>query len=328
MILCEQPMLSSTKMNISFHWLLAVYAIVPILLGIVLIDIFVLDRILQPYTSVTLVTAFLYLLFFELPHVFASFFSFADKEYLHFYKKKLLHVLPIILAVGLVVTYINLNLGIVLMVAATLYHVVMQQTGIATMIIGVKHVLYTPWSLSAVTLAISIQLYLLEFNFITNLPPSYVTIFFTAILILFLVLRSIIYLQTKKGIGRKYLVATIFMLLSGVLFFLLGYVFFSIFVLRFTHDITAFIFYITHDTNRNADSMKNNIYKVLAPLKIPIIILLPVLGMLFAYTIRYELNIYTGIVYAGILISFPHYYIESFMWKRESLHRKQLAFTQ
>ena len=296
---------SPAKLHLSFRWLLSIYAIVPILLAIVLVDSFFFGHALRPLVSVSLTTAFFYLVFFELPHIFASFISFADREYLKSYKNKILYQLPIVLGVSIFIAATNRELGIALVVGYTLYHVVSQQTGIAKMMIGAKHWLHTPWSLSAVVMAITIQFYVFHLNFLDSVPPSYLHAFFWTIVLFFTIVSILIYIQTKNGIGKKYFAATTLMLLSGVLFFLLDYIFFSIFVLRFTHDITAFAFYITHDANRNAESFKNEVYKILAPLKIPIFVLVPVIGM---------------------LINFTHYYFEGFMWRRDSPHRAQLAF--
>ncbi len=317
---------SSGKLHLSFHWLLSIYAIVPALLAVVLVDSFFFDNALRPFVSVNLTTAFFYLVFFELPHIFASFVTFADREYLRSYRKKILYQLPVVLGASILITAMNPEIGVALVVGYTLYHVVSQQTGIAKMMIGAKHWLHTPWRMSAVVVTIAIQLYLLKLPFLNYIPLTYQYSFFWAIVLLFVLVSAFIYMQTKSGIGKKYFAATTLMLLSGILFFLLDYVFFSIFVLRFSHDITAFAFYITHDVNRNAGSFKNEIYRLLAPLKIPVFVLVPAIGMLIAYIVRYELNIYTGVLYAGIIINFTHYYFEGFMWRRDSPHRAQLAF--
>lgn len=50
------------------------------------------------------------------------------------------------------------------------------------------------------------------------------------------------------------------------------------------------------------------------------------MGIAIGYALRFHLEIYDGIVYAGILVNFPHYYLEGFIWKRDSPHRANIAF--
>jgi len=314
------------KMRIPFRLLLGIYVIVPILLTIVLADTFFFDNALRPYVNLSLRATFIYLFFFELPHIFASYISFADKEYLKTYKKLLLYHVPIILIAGCILTFFSTELAIMLIIGYTMYHAILQQTGIAKMLLGTKHLLHRYWSSLAVIIAISVQLYLVRVPTFTQIPLIYFFTFFWICVILFITFSTLIYLQAKPGIGKTYFAATSLMLTSAILFFILGYPFFAILVVRFPHDITAFAIYITHDTNRNAATINNSIYKFFAPLRIPILVLLPLLGIGLSYLLRYQLHIYDGIVYAGILVNFPHYYLEGYIWKHDTPHRKQLAF--
>jgi len=316
------------KIEISFRWLLAIYAIVPILLSIVFIDSIFLGNAIQPYVSVNLKSAFIYLLFFELPHIFASFISFADREYLSHYKKQLFYELPILLVASCLLAYISLTSALVAIITYTLYHVLAQQTGIARMMIGKTHILYTLWNLTAVAIAVLIQMYVMKIAPISLLSESTYFFVFSAFTVVFFILSLVIFIQTKAGIGKKYFSAITLSLFAGILFFLMNYLFFAVTVLRFVHDITAFYFYIAHDVNRNATTVKNSIYKVLTRFKIPILISVPALGILMAYVIRYPLNLYNGIIYTAIIVNFSHFYLEGFIWKRGSLHRDNVSFVE
>lgn len=312
------------KMSISIKWLLSIYIIVPILILFVLVDVFIFDRLVEPFFSSALLASLVFLWIFEGPHVFASFFSYFDKEYLSFYKDEFFGKLPYVLLTGLIIAYYDVTLAAIAILIYTVYHVISQAGGISAMIARLKFPFYNVWRISAVG-SFSI-LYLDAVKYIT-LTEFYFLLwaFLTAIF-----LATSIYINSKidKGIGKQYFIATAVSVISSGFFFFAGYVFFAIFVLRFVHDITAFVFYIVHDRNRNIGSPKNWVYKILSPLKIPLIFLIPILALIVAYLLRFEWKIYDGIIYTGIIITFTHYYIESFMWKNGSIHRNQLSFTK
>jgi len=110
--------------------------------------------------------------------------------------------------------------------------------------------------------------------------------------------------------------------LVSYFFILAGYIFFSILLFRFVHDVSAFAFYVTHDYNRKKNANKNFLYQLLTIVPLPFIILTPVLGLLFAYLVR---TVTDGIAIGYsiiILICMSHFYLESVMWKRDTPHRK------
>ena len=81
---------------ISVKGLLSVYVFLPLVLVFIFCDHFFFNgagRHMLPRNPETLLW---YTLLFNLPHIFTSFFSFADREYLAFYKWPLLFGLPLI----------------------------------------------------------------------------------------------------------------------------------------------------------------------------------------------------------------------------------------
>jgi hypothetical protein len=128
--------------KIDSRWLLRIYTIGLLLVVIVVADQVFFEKALLPYMGLTSLFLPLYLLFFELPHIIASFLGFADREYVQRYKSSLLVVLPLLLLFVGFLMYLNFMATVVLYLCATMYHVIKQQTGIA-LILGTKKILDT-----------------------------------------------------------------------------------------------------------------------------------------------------------------------------------------
>lgn len=314
------------KINISYKLLLTICGIAPLFFLIVIIDMMFLDGVIKPYVSLSVLGLFIYLFIFELNHIIASFLSFADREYISFYKKKLFIRLPIIIAIGFAIAYINPPLGLSAAALYLAYHVVAQQTGITKMIMGSKHILHDTWKMLAFFNVSVLFIHLFQFPPFAEILNPHIDTLLTSSIAIFLIVSLLIYKDIEKVVAKKFFLATTFIFLSSNFFFFTGYLFFAVFVLRFTHDIIAFTFYMVHDNNRNLGTIKNTMYKLLAPLQIPIMILVPLIAILISYVVRFEFGLYPNIIYFLILFGVTHYYIEAFMWKYDSIHRHQLAF--
>jgi hypothetical protein len=110
------------------------------------------------------------------------------------------------------------------------------------------------------------------------------------------------------------------MLVAVYAFWELGYSVFVIMVPRFVHDITAFYIYAVHDHNRNLQARHNYIYRsfsFLSPL-----ILCPALAIVLSAVLGPN----TWFVAPLIIITLLHYYTESFIWRGDTPHRRQIAF--
>jgi hypothetical protein len=103
-----------------------------------------------------------------------------------------------------------------------------------------------------------------------------------------------------------------------------GYLFLAILIPRVVHDVTGWMFYLTHDRNRNLEETRNALYRVLAPSHLPIAVTVPAL----AIGVNVTLDLIPGRVYDPIVlaVSLFHYYTESFMWKRDAVHRRSVGF--
>ena len=187
-----------------------------------------------------------------------------------------------------------------------------------------------------------------------------VAIFFAA---LFVAVSGVIgftlSLGSNRQLGTCYVYSNILMLVATWVFLVLDYGVFVIVIPRFIHDITAFIIYSTHDHNRNREIKHNYFYRLLSFVPLSPLIICPILAITFAaslecgaYVLDFGLGFdpanssecflnhyYTPTVDNPLPVSmqigiqlmficgFFHYYIESFVWKRESIHRHSVTFS-
>ena len=129
---------------------------------------------------------------------------------------------------------------------------------------------------------------------------------------------------SNNKIGRHYSIANMLLVLSSFVFYQLGYIFFVVLIVRVVHDLTAFIFYIIHDHNRNKESPKQVLYRLLKPLKVPVIILSPIIALLIAAALT--LNISHIGFYPFLIVGYMHYFLESRIWKNGTPHRENIIF--
>lgn len=313
---------------VSRRLLLALYGIIPLIAALVAIDSTVLHSSLKHAIGLSATTATIYILFLELPHIIGSFISYADDEYIRFYKKKILVYLPLLLACVFALVMFNAQLAFGLYVVYTMYHSIKQQTGIAALFVGTKSVFHVLWSYAGIITAVLGNFYIFApqsagpLAFLVSVPviTSCATVF---------VLLGLAYMISlkRRDIGLWYVGATTLLVLTSYGCLLLGYLFFAVLLIRFVHDTTAFTFYAVHDGNRNANASPNILYRYIRFIPLPLFLVTPVLGILIAYYIQTFTITSSQSATVLMLLGCTHYYIEGFMWKRESIHRKQLRFT-
>jgi hypothetical protein len=313
--------------SISKRLLLQVYGVVPILLLLVIMDTWYFDFFLKDNLGLTAANAAVYVLFLEFPHIIASFVGYADGEYLKFYKKKLLIYLPTILILSFLLISVSFELAFLGYIIYTMYHSIRQQTGIAKMLTETRVHIHELWSGIAVTLGILGNLVIFSPLFFTQFTAVPAVGILTIFVVGFIAISaSYLYVLPRKNLGWFYVLATSLMLILGYVFIVLGYLFFAVFIVRFVHDVSAFIFYSIHDSNRNAQVTNNMVYRLLKPTHIPLLLVTPIVGIVGAYFLQKYGVSFQHSASAIILIAVAHYYLESFMWKREALHRRQLRF--
>lgn len=302
---------------------LYVYLILPILLLVVLADMFYFDSWLRPYMGIEAILLPLFIFIFNLPHIIASLLSFFDGEYVTYYKRHLFFYLPTLLIATALLLFVNYELGIAFFLISDVWHGIKQKTGIALLLGARPGWLHHLWTfLPFFTTAVVYIYFIIPSVFPEVLEPLISPVILAGIVALFLVM--ILKMWQSVPEVRLYIFLVSLLFFVSYFFVLSGYIFLGILAFRFVHDVSAFAFYINHDHNRNKDGQKNVVYRLLSKVPLPTLILTPVLAFLFAYITRTATNGVAIGYTIVILVCMCHYYLESVMWKRGSLHRQQI----
>jgi len=315
----------SQKAEISLHSLLVASLIVPISLVLVAADYFFGHGLLKSVLPLNLDVVFLYALLLATPHTVASLFGFADKEYVLFYKRRLLVEVPLVLIAFTAFYYFFRSYAIIFYFLYTAYHQVSQRGGIGRFYFKSALPEFELWKWLTVAFTGIAYMYVARTTFsFSNVIAHYALPLAGLLLLPIVLLMVLMYRRIQNTSGKLYLITLAGSIVGEFLLLMSGYPALAILCVRFEHDIPAFMAYTTHDMNRNRDTKSNVLYKVLAFSKIPVYVLTPILAIILAFLL--ERTPYIVIILV-ILISTLHYYIEGFIWKRDSLHRKYLAFT-
>jgi len=258
-------------------------------------------------------------LIFTFPHILASFFSFADKDYINFYKRRLTWSLRIVFALSLVLSLLGEAVFFTVFATYTMSHVFLQQGGISKTLSRTQNKLWKYWQFLGVALSASIYLYIYVGQ--NNSLRTWMILSFILMLCAFCGIGMSLVNDTEPTTGKLYIFATTLLPIIGAMYVRLDYVILALAVPRIVHDITAYIFYISHDHNRNQQTSNNYLYKSFNITKIPVVLLSPALSILMAYWLQQSLDgaFLTPIV--GLLFLF-HYQVEGYVWKSDSMHRR------
>lgn len=248
----------------------------------------------------------------------------------------------------------------------TMYHVLSQQFGIGMILMRVKSdsAAYERWRWLA-TGAASFMYGMVfgeEYLKMIKLGEYNAYEIAQAVAAVFIVFATIqgyfLTKQSQRQLGTWYVSSNIAMLIATYVLLMMDYGFFVIAIPRFVHDITALTIYSVHDQNRNSVKKHNYIYRRLSFLGIPPLILCTLLAIVVANTVQcgsYLFDSWLGFVSVSecalshfytpstaanplpqtmqiwlqimFICGFFHYYIEGFVWKRDSIHRHAIAFT-
>lgn len=312
---------------INHRWLVWVYVVVPMSVLVVAVDIFFFNQVFQPYLSLSLLYLPLYLFIFELPHIIASLTSFADKEYLAHYRHHIFLVLPVMIAVFSLISWLMLPLAVVIYTCYTIYHVIRQQTGIALVFTKRRDWWHELWNYAGVVVGSSGMLIIISREFYGGVGLLPATVLLIGAVTVFTLVSMYILFRVDSTIARWYVLGVSVSVFVSFGFFILNYLFLAVFVLRFVHDVTAFMFYIVHDVNRNRETAHNMVYRIFKQFGIPIMVAVPVFAILVAVGIRAGTSPLSLGVFVVMMIGIVHYYLESVMWKRSAPHRARVHFS-
>lgn len=369
---------SNKAFSVSCPLLLSLYGVIPIAVLVVFFDQATAGGSIREALPQNPVELMFWAILFNFPHIVSSFITLADDEYIPYYKarfwKALKIIIPPVLFINIAVPMFTspsvansiYTLLFVFTASYTMFHLLSQQFGIGMMMMKVRPtMLYEVWrwlstlSASMVYFMVFTKPHLQGVNFGTFTAYE-VAFTFAGVLVVLGGLAGIKLTQhSQRQLGTVYVYSNVLMLIAIYCFLAAGYDFFVIAIVRFVHDVTAFIIYSTHDQNRNRKTYHNYIYKALSFIKIPPLLLCPILAVIAAnsvecgayladvmigfnfgqgetecfihdfYTISYE-NPLPATMKIGLQIMFIggffHYYIEGFVWKREAIHRHSVKF--
>lgn len=321
-------------MQVRYKTLLWILAAAPIGGLIALLDVLVFGGSVQramdiPIEDILAITAIL-----TFPHIVASLVGFADPEYASFYKKPLLKGVAISLGIA-IGCKLFLDGPLILFVVAfySIYHNIMQQFGIAAMMLRQKQTLGYVFMKWALVIPSGLAFAVVMLSFIPEVVEFREP--FMGIVAIFLVLATVLairyYLQVRKTaelpkIGVQYFVGNIIWMYISYFLIAGGYGLMAIILSRVIHDCTAYWIYMIHDQNRNGTVNRNYLYAL--PVKIgikPFWLVVPVAAVISTAM----LGIYDHVDLMAVIISafnIMHYYIEGHTWKRGTLHRQHVPF--
>lgn len=110
------------------------------------------------------------------------------------------------------------------------------------------------------------------------------------------------------------------MTVSSSLLFLAGYPVFALLVLRIIHDTTAFAIYSKHNATRNKQFFNNFALRPLLKSATPAWVATVLVGVFLAAPATLW-----DLIYINMFITYWHYAMESFAWKRPSLLRTNMG---
>ncbi len=333
------------KLAVSFNLILGLYLVIPLCFLVYLADEFFWGNYLQASLPSSPTHFLLFQILFGTPHIVASAILLSsNKEYLQFYKVKLISMTAIIIVVfGIGSLYIPNKVLYITTACWTVYHVFKQQHGIG------KGVCRLPtwafyWLLwLSVSAGISIYIGVFLKNSLDPQQVEWVTLV-AGVLTIGLILSSVLcqrYVTTR--FGKTFLWSNTLLIVSSFYFYTQEYYFMAILVPRLVHDATAYVFYVTHDYNKHHQKPQNLIYKYAKKCNLHIFVILP----LFSFVLTYLLQVYgdemvntiskfffdTEIRKAITLsfigyLSLMHYYTEAFTWQAGSPLRRYIRFTK
>lgn len=322
---------------IDCRWLLALYAIIPVSVLLVVADAWIFEgQALRQHIPNQPEHWPFWTVIFGLPHIIASLITMADREYLSHYRRTLLW--PTLIFAGVASLGIlgpqplSYNLLFILLDFYTIYHVLAQQLGLTLMMMATPpSFTFKSWKWLSVLAGFAIYINVYGEQYIGNVRILGIGIYdlltYGAVCICaaLVVLAWRLTPTSRHRIGVWYLWGNVALLLSALLINEIGYTLFVILIPRIIHDVTAYMVYVTHDRNRNKLLQVNSVYRLTAFTHLSPVILLPLLSVGIAFLLTSHHH-YSPVTILMLTITFVHYYFEGFIWRGGNPHRRYVSF--
>ena len=340
-----QNSLEENKLAVSFKLLLGLYLVIPLSIGVYLLDGFYWDHYLKSILPSRPENFLLFQILFGTPHIIASAVLLtSNKEYFQLFRLKLIVMtILIILVFGIGSLFIPYRVLYIFTASWTVYHVFKQQHGIG------KGICRLPtWAFYwLLWLSVSAGIFIYIGVFLNNnLEPQHAewVMLIAGTLTIGLILSSVLcqrYVHTT--FGKCFLWSNTLLIVSSFYMYSQHYYFLAILIPRLVHDSTAYVFYLTHDYNKHHQKPQNTIYKYAARCNINVFLVLPLISFGLTYLLQihgddfinlitqyfFGTEIYKAITLGLIgYLSLMHYYSEAFTWQAGSPYRKYIRFSK
>ncbi len=343
---CSFPSpLETPQLAISFRLLLSLYAIIPICLSLQWADSWFWQGYLQKALPSSPGHFLLFQILFGTPHILASTILLAsNQDYLKRYRTRLLGMsLAIVVFFGLGSLVIPYQVLYLIVAGWTVYHVLKQQHGIARGVCRLPGQAFQVLMWLSIVAGFAIYVGIFLKNSLTPVQAEWVNLAAGGLCVGLLLATTYYQRLCPTFFSQCFLWANSLLVLSSFYLYATQYYFLAILVPRLVHDITAYVFYVTHDFNKNKPQPQNTLYRWAKKCHIPIAIVLPLLSFGAAFLLQAYGDLvvnYLGValfdveirkaVTLGLLGYFAlmHYYTESFTWKQDSPYRQFIQFTK
>lgn len=315
--------------------MLAFYAVIPVVLGIMAADLLLLNGQLKQSMPLTPDAWSWWTVIFGMPHIVASLLTISDREYLVHYRHKLgKPLLLFVLASLLLPQLIGMPAFSIILAVYTIYHLIAQQYGISAMLMKMRPDRY----MSAVrwlSVVASVLMYAMSFSTqlfhdrqLAGIAISQWLTVITAFALSGIILLGIHISRQRKtadtAAGQWHLWLNIGMMLACFLCASYEYAALLIIIPRVVHDFSAFAVYSTHDQNRQLVRPDKLVYRLFSFTRLPVIFLCPLLSIVVAFVAFQDKGPVT--LFVINVLTLMHYYMEGVIWKKDSLHRHYLRF--
>lgn len=304
---------------------LAVQGIAPLLMLIALVDQLLLNGVVLGAMPSSPAGIPGYTLIFGLPHIVASLISFADREYIHYYRYDLTKILSGALLLSIVVVFVvPVQMGYVIVLILTMVHVIAQQTGIARAYLrAANNIDYSLWKWASITTTAAVACALggeAGVSITTHQPALFVLAgvsFGVGCGFAYRLANYVDFDSSVRCVAAVQMTLFVALVCVGV-----GYGLFAVFAIRIIHDITAFMVYISHDRSRRSQGNGNLLYAaVMLPSK-HILWFLPLSSVMISSALIMFVD-----AWWILWITLIHYGMERIMWARGSMHRNSIRFS-
>ncbi|MBT9099119.1 hypothetical protein [Methylovulum psychrotolerans] len=332
------------KLTVSFRLLLSLYLIIPLCLALQLLDTGLWQSYLKTHLPSSPNHFLLFQILFGTPHIIASaVLLVSNGDYWQHYQRKIV-LMTIALAAffGIGSLFIPYKAFYILVATWTVLHVLKQQHGVARGVCRLPAWAYHLLLGLSVTAGIFIYIGIFLKNSLDVQQTEWLQHLIAGLCVGLIGSALLCQRYVKTTFGKGFLWANVLLILSSFYLYAQQYYFLAILVPRLVHDVTAYIFYVTHDYNKHHQQPQNALYRLSKACQLPIVVVLPALSFALAFVLQAYGDFWISqltefffgveirkVITIGLIgyLGLMHYYTESFTWKQDSPYRQFIGFS-